>query len=58
MQLIWLQGRGLNRTKEGMNMFVVKYGGWIIYEGDDEERANEEYRACEPYGTICEVKEE
>ena len=47
-----LQGRGLNRAKEGMNMFVVKYGGWIIYEGDDEE-----YRACGPYGTICEVKE-
>ena len=43
--------------KEGMNMWVVKYGGWIIWEGDDEERANEEYRACGPYGTIYEVKE-
>ena len=37
--------------------WIVRYGGWIIYEGDDEERANEEYRACGPYGTIREVKE-
>ena len=52
-----LQGRGLNRAKEGMNMWVVRYGGWTIWEGDDEERANEDYGTCGPYGTICEVKE-
>lgn len=52
-----LQGRGLNRAKEGMKMWIVRYGGWTIWEGDDEERANEEYRVCGPYGTICEVKE-
>ena len=52
-----LQGRGLNRAKEGMKMWIVRYGGWTIWEGDDEEKANEEYRACGPYGTICEVKE-
>ena len=40
-----------------MIMCGVKSGGWIIYEGDDEERANEEYSACGPYGTICEVEE-
>ena len=52
-----LQGRGLNRAKEGMNMWIVRYGGWTIWEGDDEEKAMEEYRACGPYGTIREVKE-
>ena len=54
---MWLQGRGLNRAKEGMNMWIVRYGGWTVYEGDDEEKAMEEYRACGPYGTIREVKE-
>ena len=38
------------------DMWIVRYGGWTIWEGDDEEKANEEYRACGPYGTICEVK--
>ena len=37
--------------------WIVRYGGWIIYEGDDEQKANEEYRTCGPYGTIQEVKE-
>ena len=37
--------------------WIVRYGGWTIYEGDDEEKAMEEYRACGPYGTIFEVKE-
>ena len=37
-------------------MWIVRYGGWTIWEGDDEEKAMEEYRACGPYGTICEVK--
>ena len=36
--------------------WIVRYG-WTIWEGDDEEKANEEYRACGPYGTIHEVKE-
>ena len=39
-----------------MNMWIVRYGGWTIWEGD-EEKAMEEYRACGPYGTIFEVKE-
>lgn len=30
--------------------WVVTYGGWIIYEGDDEKKAMEEYRACGPTG--------
>ena len=30
-------------------MWIVRYGGWTIWEGDDEEKANEEYRACGPY---------
>ena len=37
-------------------MWIVRYGGWTIWEGDDEEKANEEYRACGPYGTIREVE--
>lgn len=52
---MWLQGRGLNRAKEGMNMWIVRYS-WTIWKGD-EEKAMEEYRACGPHATICEVKE-
>lgn len=37
-------------------MWILRYG-WTIWEGDDGEKANEEYRACGPYNTICEVKE-
>lgn len=37
--------------------WIVRYGGWTVYEGDDEQKAYEEYRACGPYGTIREVKE-
>lgn len=36
--------------------WIVTYGGWIIYEGDDEKKAYEEYRACGPYGKIKEVE--
>lgn len=36
--------------------WIVTYGGWTIYEGDDEEEANEAYRACGPYGKIKEVE--
>ena len=52
-----LQGRGLNRAKEGMKYVDREIRRLTIWEGDDEEKANEEYRACGPYGTICEVKE-
>lgn len=32
--------------------WIVRYAGWIVYEGKDSNRADEEYRACGPYGTI------
>lgn len=46
--------RGNKKEKWKMS-WIVTYGGWIIYEGDDEKKAYEEYRACGPYGKIKEV---
>lgn len=37
--------------------YIVRYAGWIVYEGNDADKAFEEYRACGPYGTIHEVDE-
>lgn len=37
--------------------YIVRYAGWIVYEGRDADRAFKEYRACGPYGTIHEVDE-
>ena len=37
--------------------YIVRYAGWIVYEGTDADKAFEEYRACGPYGTIHEVEE-
>lgn len=36
-------------------MWQVRYGGFIIWEGEDEQEANEQYLSCGPYGTIWEV---
>ena len=49
--------RPIPRKGRNEMSWIVRYGGWTVYEGDDEEKANEEYRACGPYGTIREVKE-
>lgn len=37
--------------------YTVRFGGWIIYEGDDVDEAQEAYRGCGPYGTIREEKD-
>ena len=37
--------------------YTVRYGGWIIYEGDDLDKAQEIYRGCGPYGSFWEVSE-
>lgn len=37
--------------------YTVRYGGFVIYEGDDAEKAYEEYRECGPYGQIFETEE-
>ena len=36
---------------------IVRRAGWIVYEGNDADKAYDEYRACGPYGTIHEVDE-
>ena len=36
---------------------IARYAGGIVYEGNDADKAFEEYRACGPYGTIHEVEE-
>jgi hypothetical protein len=35
----------------------VRYGGWIIHEGKDYEKAYDAYLGCGPYGTIERIKE-
>lgn len=32
--------------------YVVKFGGFIIYEGDDVDEADEILQSCGPYGTL------
>ena len=48
-----------NKLTEGTRKmsYIVRYAGWIVYEGNDADKAFEEYRACGPYGTIHEVDE-
>lgn len=37
--------------------WTVTYGGFEIYEGDDEEKAYDAYVDCGPYGRIWESEE-
>ena len=39
-----------------MMKYTVRYGGWIIYEGDDLDEAQEVYRGCGPYGSFWEAE--
>lgn len=34
--------------------YIVKYGGWIVYEGNSLKKAEEVCRACGLHGTIWE----
>ena len=37
--------------------YVVRFGGFIIYEGDDVDEADEILQGCGPYGTL-DIEEE
>lgn len=37
-------------------MWRVTFGGFTIWEGDDEDEAHEVYIGCGPYGNIMEVE--
>ena len=36
--------------------FIVRFGGFILWEGDDVDEADEILQGCGPYGTL-EVEE-
>ena len=36
--------------------YIVRFGGFVLWEGDDADEADEILRGCGPYGTL-EVEE-
>ena len=36
--------------------YVVRFGGFILWEGDDVDEADEILQSCGPYGTLEEVE--
>ena len=44
-------------NKDRIDMkYIVRFGGFILWEGDDVDEADEILRGCGPYGTL-EVEE-